>query len=233
MDELRKAHDELLKNKPETAVHDETDCIFCNEDYSSEEGGDMKTFTEEELNAAVAAAVAPIQAELETAKEAQADKDVDDRVSEVKAEADQAVADIQGQLDEAMVQKGAAEKALEDTKAYLESVRADEEAAAAHAAALESRKAAVAELALFGDEYVETNIERWAALADEDFDALMADWKTVAESAKSNSSEGAEEESSDTAMNSTRDTASSRNTSDDFNDVLGARSAGVDIHTIH
>lgn len=230
MDELRKAHDDLLKEKPDSASHDKENCIYCNADYSSNEGGDMKTFTEEELNAAVAAAVAPIQAELDTAKE---DKDVDDRVSEIKAETDQAVADIQAQLDEAMVQKGAAEKALEDTKSYLESVQAEEEAAAAHEAAVEARKAAVVELALFGEEYVDSNIERWAALAEEDFEALMADWKTVAESAKSNSSEVTEEESSDTAMNSTRDTASSRNATDDFNDVLGARAAGVDIHTIH
>ena len=109
MDELRKQHDELLANKPEDMSdgefaaliekHKDT-CPFCNEELIAQndndpEGGDMdKTFTQEELDAAVLAAVAPIQAELQTIKDAAAEGEVETRVAEAKAERDAEVADL-------------------------------------------------------------------------------------------------------------------------------------------
>jgi hypothetical protein len=234
MDELRQAHDELLKNKPDTAVHDETDCIFCNEEFNSEGGGDMKTFTEDELNAAVEAAIEPVQAELNELKNAQAQGEVDTRVAEANAEADRRVAEVQTQLDEAMVQKGAAEKELSDTVDFLVAEEAAKREAAEIAARTDERKVSIEELAVFEADYVEANMERWLALEDEDFAALVEDWKTIA-SSKASESEGEESETTpipDSAMNSTRDSAGSSKT-DDFSDILGARKAGVNIHNIY
>jgi len=94
MDKLKEAHDKLLSEKSEEDVHDEISCPFCNPELKldSEEGGNVETFTKDELNAAVATAVAeaiaPLQLELEGFKKLQAEDETSAQLASAQADAD-------------------------------------------------------------------------------------------------------------------------------------------------
>ena len=86
MDDLIKAHDELLENAPadfDLAKH-KTECPVCNPTVINEpdERGEVdKTFTQEQLDAAVEAALAPIRDELKAFKDAEAAGEVDSKIA--------------------------------------------------------------------------------------------------------------------------------------------------------
>ena len=192
MDELRQEHDNLIANKPDnmsdedfaTLLEDhKPNCPFCNESFKAQEieipeGGDMeKTFSKEELEAAVSAAVAPIQAELDSIKESTEQAEVDSRVAEAEAEADRRVAEIQEQLEAAELAAGNARTELANTIAYLEGEKETAELAEWADALRTARKAQVEEVANFSPEFVEANLDRWVAESDEDFAARVAEWE--------------------------------------------------------
>lgn len=216
MDELREQHDQLLASKPDSMSEGEfaalledhkPNCPFCNTDFKAQldipEGGDMeKTFSQEELEAAVSAAVAPIQAELESLKDSAEQSVVDTRVAEAQAEADIKVAEIQDQLEAAVLDAGNARAELANLIAFLEGEKEASELAELAEAIRSDRKAKVEEASSFTPEFIEANLDRWCAESDDDFAARVAEWEVS--SVKVAEKEVDESASLDTAMTNVR-----------------------------
>ena len=104
-DLLREQHDEMLATKPENAEHDAVNCPFCEEGRLSTidtaiEGGDMsKAYTEDELAAAVAEAVRPVQEELASFKASQEAEEVEARITAAKEAVASEKAEVESKLD--------------------------------------------------------------------------------------------------------------------------------------
>jgi hypothetical protein len=180
----KELHDRWLEQKPEGASHPE-DCPFCLEAKLDPTGGagdsmSDKTHTAEDIAAAVALATKPLEDKIRDL-EAEASKDeTAAQIAEATAELETKLADAQGELDVKVAEAEAAKQELADVIAFLEA----EEAAKTEAAAAEARKAErvekVKESANFSDDYLAENADRWAKMADEDFDALVETIKTAA-----------------------------------------------------
>lgn len=224
---LKEQHDKLLEEMPEGASHDADGCPICNpENDDSFGGGDMKTYTEEEFTAAVQEAVAPLQAAAE-ARVAELEAQVTAmRASAEHEEAKGQIAEVQAELDKAELRVSAAEQKYADLVAALEEAAAAEAEATARSERQTERLEAVKANASFSDEYVSNNIDRWVAMSDEDFAALIEDWKAV-----SAASSDAEPSLAlrDTAMSNLRDDKPTRSVA---SDVFGARNKGIDIRTL-
>lgn len=192
MDELLKEHDELLSKIPDGVAHDTANCPICNlegepsgaNENDDPEGGDMsKTYTEDEFNAAVAAAIEPLQSELDTIKASKTEQEIEARIAEAVATVEAEKAELQKSLDSALVEASESKAALTDLTAFLEAEVQAAEQAAAYDARKTERLAQVKEVASFTDEHLEANADRWTNMSDEDFAAQIADWKEVANAA--------------------------------------------------
>lgn len=232
-EELKATHDELLAKMPEGSHEAET-CVFCNDTFNSEndqptERGDMKNYTEDEFNAAVSAALAPIQAELEELKASQALEEVNVLVAQAKDEADTRVAEIQAELDAALGEAAVAKQELTDALSFLQA----EADAAAEAELFESRKeerlAEIAKVAKFDQKTLDENIDRWASKSDEDFADLLAGWATAKATSASTETSGSIDLIPETSMSSTRTEGAGAST---FSDLLGARRKGINLSNL-
>lgn len=197
--QLKGLHDRLLQDKPENATHSTDECPLCalesidngGTDVDDQpEGGSMsadKTYTDDDLKAAVDKAVAEttsevseLKAKLSELENSQQQSEIDKAVADVKAESEAAVKELQEKLDAAVLEVQTEKKARED----LEGSIAAEKQAAEEAAALEARKeqrlVQVKEVASFPDDYLTANAERWAKLPDDEFAKLIEDWKVIA-----------------------------------------------------
>lgn len=195
--QLKTLHDRLLADKPDGAAHDESSCPLCaleaidNEGTTFDdqpEGGSMsddaKTYTEDDLKAAVDKAVADatseLNAQLSELKNSQEQAEIDKAVAAAQAEADEKIKELQSKLDAAVLEAETEKKAREELEASVEA----EKKAAEETAALEAKKGErtekVKEVASFTDEYIAENSERWALMADEEFDKCVEDWKVIA-----------------------------------------------------
>lgn len=226
MDDLRKEHDDLISTKPDTMSEGEfaaliedhkPNCPFCNDIEQAQlipGGGDMeKTFSQEELDAAVEAAVAPIQAELASLKDSAEETEVDNRVAEAKAEADEKVAQIQKDLEDAVLEAANTKTELENVLAYLSSVKESAELAEWAEALRSHRKAQVEEASNFDEKFIEANLDRWCAESDEDFDARVSEW---AASKVSKAEVEGEQASLTTSMNNVRPIEAAQNIKGDL-----------------
>lgn len=190
MDELIKAHDDLLANMPEGASHDKDLCPVCNPTVIKEpdERGEVDTFTQEQLDAAVKAATAPLEAELTSLKEAATAGEIEAQVALAKAEADEKITELQDKLDAAELKGSNAEQLLADSLAWIQAV-VDETAAAEQASAVkEARIETLKAETSFSDEKIAERIDEWAKLSDEAFEERLAEWKELS-TAKSAESE--------------------------------------------
>lgn len=188
---VEKMHDLLLQHKPSEAFHDVSTCPYCvasvdgaeshNKDTPSG-GGDMSTYTQDELQAAIADAMGPVQQELTDLKASQEQAAIEAQLNELAETHDAEKADLQTQLDQAKTEVEASKKTLDELVAYL-----DEEAATVKAeAALDARRTEVQLIVaeFFTDEeYIEKNLDRWASMDVEAFEDVTEDWK-VAQAAK-------------------------------------------------
>lgn len=144
-----------------------------------------KTFTDQEVQALVTAAVAEatkdLSKELDDVKASQTVSEFESKVAQAQADADAKVEEIQAQLDAKVIEAEAAKTAFEELTTFLttESARIDAEAAAS--ARSEERVKAVAEAATFPDEYLTANTDRWASMDDAAFESLLADYKSMGE----------------------------------------------------
>lgn len=183
--ELAEIHEDL-KAKGATCP---PDCPLCRETAAKEDRPLPETDVllrekEQEL--------AALRSRIEELTDQQAAADVDARIAEAreqaKAETDQVkaqLAELQAKYDQTVLEAGQAKKDLDDTLAYLQTAAEEAEAAAAQAAAIEAakadRRAKVEEFASrFPENFIEENIDRWAALEEVAFTAMLEGWKAVA-----------------------------------------------------
>lgn len=142
-----------------------------------------KTYTEEELKAALAKAVAeavsPLEAKVAELESSQQQSEVDKAIAAVKAEKDAEIADLQKRLDESVIEATAAKEAKEAQDKFWTDAIAEQEEKAAREARRETRVAALKEHAGFTDEYLTENVERFLAMTDEEFTARLDEYKTL------------------------------------------------------
>ena len=192
------------------------------------------TFTEEEVKAEVAKAVALATAALETQvaelRTSQAEENLKAEIAKAVEAKDAEIAALQAQLDTAVLEAEKAKNDHAELVSLLEQAQADAERAAEIAARKDERLAKVREVASFPEEYLTANSDRWASMADEDFAVLVADYAAVSEKKVV---EGESRIPVETAMEGERITAPAKN------DKLSATKAvmtsalrGVDFSTL-
>jgi DNA repair exonuclease SbcCD ATPase subunit len=188
---LLQLHDELLKEQPSGAVHDTAACPLCSLELADDslQGGEMtKQYSQEELDTAIRDALQGVQSELETLKASQQQSDIDARIATVTAEFEGRINELQAELDSAVLKATEADRTHQEFVAALEAMQAEQEAAAEIARRRDDRLATVREVASFPDEYTEANADRWAALDDAAFEALVSDWKAISAAKRENES---------------------------------------------
>jgi hypothetical protein len=229
---LKEQHDQLLLEKPEEANHDAEGCPFCNLELNinndnSIGGGDMKTYTEEDFTSAVQEAVAPLQAAAD-ARVSELQLEIEElRTTQAQSEIDGQVAEVQADLDKAEVRVAEAERKYDDLVAYLIAEATAVTEAANLEALRETRREAVKQATALSDEVIDQRLDRWVAMDDDSFEAVLEDWKAL--SAASRETEEASEASEiprETAMSNIREHSTSGSVA---SEVFGARNAGVDV----
>lgn len=196
-------------------------------------GGDMdKTYTEEDLQAAVAAAVKPLQAQFDELK-AQADADaVTTQIADLETAHAAAIAELQQKLDESVIAATAATEDRDKFVAWLEGEKTAAEEAALRTARTDERVSKIKEVANFSDEFVAENTERWVAMADEDFDVVVEGYKAAIAAATKSGKPETKEVDLSTGMSGERDTASAKNGMSNVRSVLNMRRQGIDPRTV-
>src|SRR5688572_12599297 len=181
---LKDLHDRLLELKPEGASHPE-DCPFCkptnletSEAHNHDNGGSVKTYTEDEVNNLLAQ-VADLEAKVKELDTVKTESLIEAKVAEVKAELDTQLSELQSKLDTAVLEAEAAKQEKEDILSYLNAVQEEEAAKAEVARIREERIAKVKEVASFPDSHIEANADRWASWSEEVFEASLEDWKAI------------------------------------------------------
>lgn len=175
---IKELHDKLLTEKPDDAAHE--DCPIC-ASIDSDEGGVMTTgFTQEDLDAAVAAAVKPLEDKITQFSASQEEVEIENRITEATTPLKEQIAQLQADLDVAVLEASASKDALTNTVAYLESVESEKAAEDAKAIVKAERIAKVKEVASFPESHIEASADRWAAMSDEDFEAQIESWRLIA-----------------------------------------------------
>ncbi len=195
--ELKTLHDKMLATKPTDASHNTDSCLLCAElidnteesSYDKPEGGSMsddaKTYTQDELQAAVDKAIKEATVELQ-AKLNDRDKSVQEAaiqtaVANAETESNAKIQELQSELDKAVLEASKEKSVREELEASI----AAEKAAAEKAAEVEAKKVERIESAkefasLFTDEYITENASRWAEMSDDDFSKSVDEWKVIA-----------------------------------------------------
>lgn len=189
---------------------------------------DMKTYSEDEVEALVQKAVADATAELSTKLAGIEAEKTDAEKAEVAtqmAELDEKIKELHAKLDTAVLETANANQEKADLVAYLESVNADAERAAEIASLRTERVAKVAEVAAFPQEYLDANTDRWAAMTEQDFEAAVADYAVVAKK-----DSGTNQIPSGTALTATKEVSTNEGSA--FGAIFSLRSVGVDARTI-
>lgn len=192
---LKAYHDQLLADQPDGANHDPAGCPLCaldaahqggtTADDQPKGGSGVSTFTQEQLDAAVAKAVAeatgPLQTKLDELTSQSAEQAQQDAIDAAVAEKVAELAELQTKFDAATLEAATEKKAREDLEAFLaaEQTKADEKAAADARKDARIEEIKTAELP-FTDEWIEENADRLAAMNDEDWAARLVEWKTLA-----------------------------------------------------
>ena len=180
----------------------------------------MSTYTQEELQAQIAEAVGPVAQELADLKASQEQAAIEARMNELAEQHEAEKADLQAQLDHATAEAEAAKRAHDELVAFLEEETAKAEALAVLDARRQEVKVVVAEI--FSDEeYIETNLDRWASMDVEAFEAQVEDWK-AAQAAMKVEDTDKEEEKVD-PLESTAMQASSDGAADSSPDMTAIR----------
>lgn len=225
----QEAHDRLLADMPSGVNHDSETCPYC---LVAKEGDMSKEYTEDELKAAVAEALAAFEAEKSAMAQAKADEAAKEQAhADALAQKDADAALLQGALDTATVRAEALQKNYDDLVAFLEG----EVAADVAKAELETRKAAriaaIKEVANFSDEKIAEAIDRWVAMSDEDFEALLEVGKAVKPQGAATTATGETKPIIPaTAMTATRDEAT--NTTSLYREIMASHLSGNRVHTV-
>lgn len=228
MADLKEMHDRMVAQIPDGATHNPDTCTLCMESAST--GDDMpdKTFTEAEHQAALALAVAeavkPLQDQITELNASQETAEVEAKITEATRELTEKLAAAEAERDTAVIERQNAADELANVTSYLEGVASEEAAKAAAEAVRDERIAKVADVAAFEEDYVEKNAERWAAMDEESFDALLDDYKAAG--AKPATAAGESTMPKGTALQAARETAGSA--TDPVKDVIRLRDRRID-----
>lgn len=221
--DLKALHDLLLAGKPEGATHP-ADCPVCAITPAREEAT-LKTYTEDELRAAIDAAVGDLRGELDTFRASQEAQAVEARITKAVTEATEPlstqVSELQAKLD-ASVLETAAEKAKADA---LEAEKVAAAEAATVAARKDERLTKVKEVANFPEAYLDSNADRFAAMSDEEFEARLEEYRQIA--VKATGTDGLPLK---TALKATTGTDSKPTSA--VADLFAMRRAGIDPRTL-
>ncbi len=206
-----------------------------NVNNDSNEGGKHmadKTYNEDELQAAVASAIAPLQAALAELQAKDNEAAHEAALETLKAEYDGQLEELQKSLDTAVLEGTASKTELAEVYAWLEGEKSAADKAAEVAARRDERLAKVKEFASFPEEYVTANADRWAGLDEETFEALLDDYKAVSKVAGEGSGD---EGATDAALASTAMKAAAEKKTDAVTDrraVMSWSINGIDPRTI-
>lgn len=240
---LQEVHDRLVAARPE-GVSCPEDCPFCSGEYASLlEGGNNvseKTYSDTEIEALVSAAVtkatAEVQAELDAYKAgeesaqmtAQMDAfkaETQAAIDAAKAEAEAQINDLTAKLDAAVVDAEQAKTQRDEITAWLDAEAAKVVEEAEKATLRAQRIGQVAEVVTFPEDYVAERAEKWASLDDEQFEALLADYKALGE--KTTKTPGSELPPRVTAMVASRETSDQSTVGSALADIIRGRAYGV------
>lgn len=189
-----------------------------------------KTFTSEDLAAAVALAVQPLKDKITELEAKDAETETETKIAEARAELETKVSELQTELDVKVAEVEASKQELEDLKTSIEA----EKTAAAEEAAREERKTTrldeVKENASYSDEYLATHADRWASMTDDEFAGLIDDLKAagVKKGEKSD-----DKLPSETKLNASSEKANKDEVKTHLGTVLDLRAAGFDARRIH
>lgn len=191
----------------------------------------MKTFTEDELKAAIDEAVAKATAELQekvkTFEASVQESEVEGKIEAAKAELQTKVDELQGQLDAAVLEAKTEKDNREAIEAWLAEEATKAEQAKEIAARREDRVAKVKEVADFPEDYLEKNADRFAAMSDEDFEARLEEYREIAE--KAGKGGGIP---SKTALQAAREDKATGRKGTGVSEVFGLRFQGIDPRTL-
>ena len=160
-----------------------------NTDETSEGGDSMSTFTQEQVDATVTEAIVLKDQEIQALQTQIDDSTVSNEVAAATEPLNAEIADLMSKLDEKVIELEAAKLQYSDLVEYLEAEVAAATAAEELAALKAARIDAVQNVASFPADHVESSSDRWAAMADENFNAMLADYAAVAEKASTPSAE--------------------------------------------
>lgn len=178
---LVEIHDLLVAMKPGDHEHGPANCGICAEKAGlappKEEIG-MTTYTEEQLQAKLVEATAPMEARLAELEKAASEGEVDAKIAEATAPLNDKIAELETSADTMTAELNAVK--AERDELVQANVERDSEAEKAQlrAARMEDRKAKAAEF--FTDEQIAERADRWADMEDAAFDQLLEDVKVLA-----------------------------------------------------
>jgi hypothetical protein len=182
-DGLKAIHDHLLASMPEGAEHESTTCSLCALEVIEDTtpGGSMpETFTQEEVEAAITAATAPLQQRLNELEAQVQESEVGRAVAQATEAKDAEISTLQQQIDAAEAARTAAENKLNEVEQFWVDAIAAHEATVEHAARKERRVTEAKQAGVFNDDYINENADRFAAMSDEDFGARLDEWRLIA-----------------------------------------------------
>lgn len=176
---VQRAHDELLAAKPQGASHD--GCPLCHPGAGSNEKAEEvavaeeRSFTEAQHFALLTDAVARETASLSTAKEELESKTT--ALESEKAALAATNSELQSRIDVVDAEKAAAEQARDAVQTEFDAHKAAETEKAEAEARKSDRLTRVkaANSALGEDYFTEARTQRWAEMAEDTFEALVAD----------------------------------------------------------
>lgn len=186
--ELKVLHDQLLAAKPDEATHDEATCPLCalgdDATHDTNSGGSMpESFTQADLEAAVAAATSDLQKRLEELGAQVRDTEVGQAVAEAVAGKETEVSELQNKLDAAEAARTAAENKLTETEQYWTEAIAAAEEQTQVAARRDERVAEAKKAGVLADAYVDEHADRFAAMSDDEFKSRLDEWRAIAAAA--------------------------------------------------
>lgn len=130
-----------------------------------------------QIDAAVAAATAPLNDQIGELTAQLAQRASDDAAAQLQAELDEARRD----LDAKVAELTAVQSTYDQLVADLEAIEADRVEAERVEAVKAERVAAVADMGLFDDEHRANSADRWAAMSDEAWAGQVDEYKLLAE----------------------------------------------------
>lgn len=181
--EMQSIHDEWVAQKPVGATHDSDNCPFCfqtsptnglEEGMSMSEDATVQLRAKEDEIARLTTQVADL---LVQANESAFDA----KIAEATAAGETKVAELQAQLDTQVLETESARKELADLVTYLAETADAETAAAEQEARWAGRLEQIKEhAALLPEAHITASTARWSAMEDDEFAALIEDFKAVA-----------------------------------------------------